>query len=70
MKVLITKIKYSDQNWLIRGDLKVLCKLLGQQDGYTKHLCFLYLWDGRVKTKHWKPEQRPDRKKLSEKKRL
>ena len=30
MKILITEIKYFDHNWLICGDLKVLCVLLGQ----------------------------------------
>jgi len=33
MRIIITKIKYVDHNWLISGDLKVLCMLLGQQGG-------------------------------------
>ena len=27
--------------------------LLGQQSGYTKHPCFLCMWDSRDKTNHW-----------------
>ena len=30
MKILITKIKYSDHNLLMCGGLKVLCMLLGR----------------------------------------
>ena len=52
MKILITKCKYSEKNWLICGDLKVLGMLFGQQGGYTKYPCFLCLWDSSVKTKH------------------
>ena len=65
MKILITKIKYFDHNWLICGDLKVLCMQLGQQDGYTKYLCFLCLWDNRAKTEHWKREKWPERKEFT-----
>ena len=46
--ILIIKIKYSDHNWLLCGDLKVFCMLFGQQDGYTKYPCFLYLWDSEA----------------------
>ena len=56
-KILITKIKYFDHNWLIYGDIKVMCMLLGQQGGYTKYPCFLCLWDSRAKTKHSEQEQ-------------
>ena len=52
IKILITRIKYFNHNWLICGDLKVLCMLLGQQGSYTKYPCFLCLWDSRSKTKH------------------
>ena len=65
MKILITKIKYFDHNWLICGDLKVFCMLLGQQSGYTKHPCFLFLWDSRGKTKHWEQEQWPEKKEFT-----
>ena len=65
IKILITKIKYFDHNWLIYGDIKILCVLLGQQGGYTKYPCFLCLWDSRAKTKHSEQEQWPERKKLT-----
>ena len=36
--------------------------LLGQQSGYTKHLCFLCMWDSRYKANHlvkkdWEPRE-------------
>jgi hypothetical protein len=36
-QLLLTKLKYRDHEWMICGDLKVLCRLLGQQAGYTKY---------------------------------
>ena len=34
--------------------------LLGQQSGYTKHPCFLCMWDSREKANHWvKKDWRP-----------
>ena len=65
MKILFTKIKYFDHNWLICGDLKDFCMLLGQQGGYKKYPSFLCLWDSRTKTKHCKQEQWPERTELT-----
>ncbi|GBM71524.1 hypothetical protein AVEN_145997-1 [Araneus ventricosus] len=31
----------------------MLTMLLGQQAGYTKHPCFLCLWDSRARHPHW-----------------
>jgi len=53
MDFVLKKIKYSEYNWMICGDLKVICILLGQQSGFTKYPCFLYLWDSRVRQEHW-----------------
>ena len=64
MKILIIKINYFD-NWLICGDLKVLCMLLGQQGGYTKYPFFLCLWDSKAKTKCWEQEEWPERKEFT-----
>ena len=65
MKISINKIKYFDHNWLICGDLKILCMLLGQQGGYTMCPCFLCLWNSRAKTKHWEQKQWPERKEFT-----
>jgi hypothetical protein len=53
----LTKLKYRDREWMICGDLKVLCMLLGQQAGYTKYPCFLCEWDSRAQSKHWEQKQ-------------
>ena len=39
--VLLDWINYKDHNWMICGDLKIACMLLGQQAGYTKFPCFM-----------------------------
>ena len=41
LAVLLDWISYKDHNWMICGDLKIACMLLGQQAGYTKFPCFL-----------------------------
>jgi hypothetical protein len=30
------------------------CMLLGQQTGNTKFPCFMYEWDSRARSQHWK----------------
>ena len=51
--LVLRKIKYADHNWMICGDLKMICILLGHQSGYTKFPCFLCLWDSRDRENHW-----------------
>ena len=50
IKQVLEHIKY---NWKICVDLKMVNLLLGQQSGYTKHLCFLCIWDSCNKVNHW-----------------
>ena len=45
MKQVLEKLNYSECNWKICGDFKFVCMLLGQQGGYIKYTCFLYLWE-------------------------
>ena len=47
-------IKYEDHCWRICGDLKVFGLLMGLQSGFTKFLCFLFLWDSRDTKEHYK----------------
>ena len=54
MSLLLNNIQYQDHNWLLCGDLKVISILLGQQGGYTKHPCFLCLWDSRADSVHYR----------------
>jgi len=59
--LLLNKINYKDHNWMICGDLKIICMLLGQQSGYTKFPCFLCEWDSRARNLHWTQKQWPGR---------
>jgi hypothetical protein len=54
--ILYTKIRYTANDWMICGDLKVLCMLLGQQAAYTKYPCFTCEWGRRARSQSW--EQR------------
>jgi hypothetical protein len=61
LELVLTKIGYKAHYWMICGDLKVLCMLLGQQAGYAKYLCFMCEWDSRARSqqweqKHWMPQ--------------
>ena len=53
IKILLDILKYSKYNWKICSDLKVLSLLLGLQLGYTKHMCFLCLWNSRKDSSHY-----------------
>lgn len=50
---ILTAIRYDEYKWQICGDLKVTGLLLGMQSGFTKHMCFLCLWDSRAREKHY-----------------
>ncbi|ESO03076.1 hypothetical protein HELRODRAFT_173956 [Helobdella robusta] len=61
MKTLLKVIKYTDHNWDISGDLKVVALLLGMQLGYTKHMGFLCLWNSRDDANHYLVKDWPAR---------
>ena len=48
MELLLEAIKYSEYQWSLCGDLKVIGLLMGMQAGFTKYCCFLCLWDSRA----------------------
>ena len=54
MKLLWEAIKYSEYQWSLCGDLKVIGLLMGMQAGFTKYCCFLCLWDSRAVSQHYK----------------
>ena len=54
MKMVPDIIKYTEYNWKICGDLKIISILLGQQSGYTKYPCFMCLWNSRDRDNHYK----------------
>ena len=62
MKILLDLLKYPNYTWKICSDLNVFSLLLGLQLGYTKHMCFLCLWNSRHDNSHyavkvWSPRQ-------------
>ena len=61
IKTILDRIKCTEHEWVICGDLKVLSMLLGQQGGNTKYPCFLCLWDSRAKQDHWIKRKWPSR---------
>ena len=61
MDLLLRLTKYKDHTWNICGDLKVVSLLLGLQLGYTKHMCFLCLWNSRDDENHYKRVDWPSR---------
>ena len=53
MELLLEAVKYSEYQWNLCGDLKVI-GLMGMQAGFTKYCCFLCLWDSRAVSQHYK----------------
>ena len=54
MELLLEAMKYSEYQWSLCGDLKVIGLLMSMQAGFTKYCCFLCLWDSRAVSQHYK----------------
>ncbi|XP_049957523.1 uncharacterized protein LOC126474131 [Schistocerca serialis cubense] len=65
IKMVLQKIQCMQHHWLICVDLKMVNFLLGQQSGYTKHPCFICMWDSRAKHEHWKQKTWPPREHMA-----
>ena len=52
VQMVLNKLGYSERNWAICVDFKMVNFLLEQQGGYTKYPCFLCYWDSRASTQH------------------
>ena len=50
---VLNNIKYSEHEWLICGDLKMLSMILGQQSGFTKYPCYLCMFNSRDRAKYY-----------------
>lgn len=61
MKQILNSIKYNEHKWRLCCDLKVVAFLTGLQKGYTKHCCFLCLWDSRYKGNNYARLEWPTR---------
>ena len=55
MELLLEAIKYSEYQWSLCGDLKVIGLLMGMQAGFTKYCCCL--WDSRPVSQHYKQKE-------------
>jgi hypothetical protein len=64
VKLFLEKINYEQQQWLVCGDFKMLGFLMGLQGGYTKHSCFLCLWDSRASSVHYTKKNWPLRQQM------
>lgn len=61
LKQILLDIKYEEHQWRISCDLKVVAILMGLQLGYTKHMCFMCLWDTRFKGNQYQTHYWADR---------
>ena len=61
VKFLLETINYSKYKWQLCGDFKMIGFLKGMQGGYTKHSCFLCLWDTRAASEHYIRKEWPKR---------
>ena len=61
IEILLNAIHYSDYLWSLCGDLKVIGILMGLQGVFTKHCCFLCLWDSPATAYHYKTKEWPTR---------
>ena len=53
-ELLLEAIKYSEYQWWLCGELKVIGLLTGMQAGFKKYCCFLCLWDSWAVSQHYK----------------
>ena len=65
VKIVLELIRYNNHNWDVCGDFKMMAFILGLQGGYTKHSCFLCLWDSRADEQHYVVKNWPPRQDLT-----
>lgn len=61
MKNILGLIHYEEHKWKICCDLKVVALLTGVKKGFSKHQCFICLWEGRQKDLHYTNHAWPPR---------
>ena len=54
VKTILNAVEYNHHNWKVCGVFKIISMLFGQQAGYTKYPCFIYLWNSRDKNQNYK----------------
>lgn len=53
MRNILKLINYDLHGWVICCDLKVVAIITGLKKGFSKHQCFLCLWEGRHRELHY-----------------
>lgn len=53
MVQVLELINYDSHGWRICCDLKIVAILTGVKQGFSKHQCFLCLWEGRQRELHY-----------------
>ena len=59
VKTLLDELNYTQYEWDVIGDFKMVAFLMGLQGGFTKFPCFLWLWDRRNTSLHYKVKSWP-----------
>lgn len=61
MKTILELIRYDIHKWKICCDLKVVALLTGIKKGFSKHQCFICVWEGRQTHLHYSGHKWPSR---------
>lgn len=61
MKAILKLINYDVHRWVICCDLKIVAIITGLKKGFSKHQCFLCLWEGRSRDLHYTDHKWPAR---------
>ena len=59
--MVFQKLRYSEHNWAICVDFKMVNFLLEPQGGATKHPRVICYWDSRATNQHWLKKDQPER---------
>ena len=61
IEIILNAIQYNKCKRSLFGNLNVIGILIGMQGGFTKHCCFLCLWDSRATAEHYVRKDWPAR---------
>lgn len=61
IRTILNLINYNLHEWKVCCDLKMVAIMTGLRQGFSKHQCFLCLWEGRKKELHYTDHQWPAR---------
>lgn len=53
INAILQLINYDKHQWVICSDLKIVAIVMGLKKGFSKHQCFLCLWEGRCRNLHY-----------------